>query len=48
MLQKRNMEQPFEKASEAKAFIKEQFGHEFHLHWVQKLIVNQSITDFFY
>lgn len=37
-LQKRNQEQPFEKAAEAKAFIKERFGHEFHLHWVQKLM----------
>jgi len=37
-LQKRNIEQPFEKAAEAKAFIKDHFGHEFHLHWVQKLM----------
>lgn len=37
-LQKRNLEQPFEKAGEAKVFIKERFGHDFHLHWVQKLM----------
>ncbi len=38
LLQKRNIERAFEKAAEAKTFIKEQFGHEFHLHWVQKLM----------
>jgi len=38
LLQKRNMERPFERAAEAKSFIKEQFGHDFHLHWVQKLM----------
>ncbi len=38
LLQKRNIERTFEKASEAQSFIKEEFGHEFHLHWVQKLM----------
>lgn len=37
-LKKRNSEQPFEKAAEAKEYIKEHFGHNFHLHWVQKLM----------
>jgi transposase len=38
VLQKRNKEKPFEKASEAKEFLKEKFGIEFHLHWVQKIL----------
>ena len=37
-LKQKNKEQPFEKASEAKEFIKENFGKEFHLHHVQKLL----------
>jgi transposase len=37
-LAKRNEEQPFEKASEAKAYIKSEFGVDFHLHWVQKIL----------
>ncbi len=37
-LKKRNSEKPFEKASEAQAYIKEHFGIDFHLHWVQKLM----------
>jgi len=34
----RNSEQAFETASEAKAYIKENFGIDFHLHWVQKIL----------
>jgi len=34
----RNSEQAFETASEAKAYIKEKFGIDFHLHWVQKIL----------
>ena len=34
----RNSEKPFEKASEAQSYIKEHFGIDFHLHWVQKLM----------
>jgi len=34
----RNEQQPFEKASEAKRYIKEEFGINFHLHWVQKIM----------
>lgn len=37
-LQKRNSEKPFEKAAEAQDYIKQHFGIEFHLHWVQKLM----------
>ena len=37
-LEERNQEAPFERASEAKAFIKEEFGIDFHLHWVQKIL----------
>ena len=37
-LEKRNEEQAFEKASEAKLYIKEEFGIDFHLHWVQKIL----------
>jgi transposase len=33
-----NAIQPFEKAAEAKMHIEEQYGHVFHLHWVQKLL----------
>lgn len=35
---KRNEEKPFDKASEAKEYIKSEFGIDFHLHWVQKLM----------
>ena len=35
---KKNEEKPFDKASEAKAYIKSEFGIDFHLHWVQKII----------
>ncbi len=37
-LSQRNEQQAFEKASEAKAYIKEEFGINFHLHWVQKIM----------
>lgn len=37
-LQKRSQEKPFANASEAKKYIKETFGIDYHLHWVQKLI----------
>ena len=37
-LKNRNSEKPFEKASEAQDYIKQHFGIEFHLHWVQKLM----------
>jgi len=37
-LKKRNQRQPFAKAAEAKEYIKENFGKDFHLHWVQKLL----------
>ena len=37
-LKKRNSEKPFEKASEAQDYIKQHFGIDFHLHWVQKLM----------
>jgi len=37
-LRKRNSEKPFVKASEAQEYIKQHYGIEFHLHWVQKLI----------
>lgn len=37
-LRKRNKEQPFETAAEAKAFIEQNFGISFHLHWVQKIM----------
>ncbi len=37
-LEKRNQEQSFEKAAEAKAYIKTEFGIDFHLHWVQKIM----------
>ncbi len=35
---KRNKENPFANASEAKAYIKSEFGVNFHLHWVQKIL----------
>lgn len=38
LLEKRNKEQAFETASEAKAYIKSEFGINFHLHWVQKIM----------
>ncbi len=37
-LKKRNLEKPFEKAAEAQDYIKQHFGIDFHLHWVQKLM----------
>ena len=37
-LKKRNSEKPFEKAAEAQDYIKKNFGIDFHLHWVQKLM----------
>ena len=42
-LAQRNEEQAFEKASEAKAYIKEKFGIDFHLHWVQKIMKKNFI-----
>ncbi len=42
-LEKRNEEKPFEKASEAKSYIKKEFGVDFHLHWVQKILKKTSI-----
>lgn len=37
-LKDRNAVKPFNKASEAQLFIKEEFDIEYHLHWVQKLL----------
>jgi len=37
-LKNRNSEKPFEKAAEAQDYIKQHFGIDFHLHWVQKLM----------
>ncbi len=37
-LRKRNSEKPFVRAAEAQDYIKQHFGIEFHLHWVQKLM----------
>ncbi len=37
-LERRIEEQAFETASEVKAYIKSEFGVNFHLHWVQKII----------
>ena len=37
-LENRNEELPFEKAAEAKSYIKKEFGIDFHLHWVQKIL----------
>lgn len=34
----RNEEKPFDTAKEAKDFIKKEFGVDWHLHWVQKLL----------
>jgi len=42
-LQKRNSEKPFEKAAEAQDYIKQHFGIDFHLHWVQKLMKKNFI-----
>ncbi len=36
-LQERNKKKPFETAKEAKKYIKDMYGIDFHLHWVQKL-----------
>jgi transposase len=37
-LKKRHEEKPFDTAKEAKQYIEEALGIEFHLHWVQKLL----------
>ena len=37
-LKDRNAVKPFDKASEAQLYIKEEFDIEYHLHWVQKLL----------
>ena len=37
-LKKRHEEKPFDTAKEAKHYIEEELGVEFHLHWVQKLL----------
>ncbi len=37
-LKKINSEKPFDTAKEAKAYIKEHFQIDWHLHWVQKLL----------
>jgi len=37
-LKKRNQRKPFTKAAEVKEYIKDNFGYNFHLHWVQKLL----------
>ncbi len=37
-LQERNKKKPFETAKEAKKYIKDMYGIDFHLHWVQKLL----------
>jgi transposase len=42
-LKEKNKERPFEKASEAKEFIEKNFGVEFHLHYVQKLLKKNFI-----
>jgi transposase len=42
-LKTRNSEKPFEKASEAQDYIKQNFGIDFHLHWVQKLMKKNFI-----
>lgn len=34
----RNAIKPFDKASEAQLYIKEEFDIDYHLHWVQKLL----------
>jgi transposase len=38
ILKDRNKEKPFDTAKEAKEYIKEEFGMDFHLHYVQKLL----------
>ncbi|MEA3317145.1 MAG: helix-turn-helix domain-containing protein [Bacteroidota bacterium] len=37
-LKQRNFSQPFKTASEAKKYIKEHYGIDFHLHWVQAIL----------
>lgn len=37
-LKKINSKKPFDTAKKAKAYIKEHFNIDFHLHWVQKLL----------
>jgi transposase len=37
-LKEKNKLHPFEKAAEAKKYIKDNYGYNFHLHWVQKLL----------
>ena len=37
-IKERNTRKPFNTAREAKKFIKDEFGIDFHLHWVQKLL----------
>ncbi len=37
-LKERDKEKPFDTAKEAKKFIEEELGIEFHLHWVQKIL----------
>lgn len=37
-LKERNSKKPFDKASEAQLYIKEEFDIDYHLHWVQKLL----------
>ena len=37
-LKRRNSTNPFEKASEAQDYMRQHFGIDFHLHWVQKLM----------
>ena len=45
-LKKRDKETPFDTAKEAKAYIKKEFGIDFHLHWVQKLLKkNRSVIQ---
>ncbi len=34
----RHKQKPFEKAAELKAYIKLEFGIDYHLHWVQKIL----------
>jgi len=40
---RRNEKKPFETAKEAKDYIKKEFGLEWHLHWVQKLLKKNFI-----
>ncbi|MBN2892942.1 MAG: helix-turn-helix domain-containing protein [Bacteroidales bacterium] len=37
-LEERNEQKPFEKAAEAKEYIKSEFSIDYHLHWVQKIL----------